>query len=194
MGGDRAGFHSWDRMDRHGEPSADRIVPERQHLQQRQRRNAEPSGQNWMITEVVEPGRTLVLHVTTGITAHRAGGRRLALPGGRPAPPCSQRPVPGQAPEQVAIRRGRFRRCYPGLGGTLSGAAGVPLPVSAGARRYQLARPVCRSQPAGTGPPAGHRAPVSSAPANSARARSRRPGRRRRGPRRSGPRQPDSRR
>ncbi len=36
MGGDRAGFYSWDRLDHHREPSADRIVPEWQHLQQGQ--------------------------------------------------------------------------------------------------------------------------------------------------------------
>ena len=61
MGGDRAGFYSWDRLDHHGEPSADRIVPEWQSLQQGQRLNSEPSGQNWMTVAVVEPNRTLVL-------------------------------------------------------------------------------------------------------------------------------------
>ena len=60
-GGDRAGLHSWDRLDHHGEPSADRIVPERQSLQQGQRLNSEPSGQNWMTVAVVEPNRTLVM-------------------------------------------------------------------------------------------------------------------------------------
>jgi proline iminopeptidase len=61
MGGDRAGFYSWDRLDHHGEPSAGRIVPEWQDLQQGQRLNSEPTGQNWMTVELVEPRRTLVL-------------------------------------------------------------------------------------------------------------------------------------
>jgi hypothetical protein len=33
MGGERAGFYSWDRLDHGGKPSADRIVPEWQSLQ-----------------------------------------------------------------------------------------------------------------------------------------------------------------
>jgi hypothetical protein len=61
MGGDRAGFYSWDRLDHHGEPSAGRIMPEWQDLQQGQRLNSEPTGQNWMTVELVEPRRTLVL-------------------------------------------------------------------------------------------------------------------------------------
>jgi len=61
MGGDRAGFYSWDRLDHGGKPSADRIVPQWQSLQTGQRLNAEPAGQNWMTVEVAEPGRTLVL-------------------------------------------------------------------------------------------------------------------------------------
>jgi hypothetical protein len=61
MGGDRAGFYSWDRLDHHGEPSADRIMPEWQSLEVGQRLNSEPTGQNWMTVAVVELNRTLVL-------------------------------------------------------------------------------------------------------------------------------------
>jgi hypothetical protein len=61
MGGERAGFYSWDRLDHGGKPSADRIVPERQSLEVGQRLNSEPSGQNWMTVELLEPNRTLVL-------------------------------------------------------------------------------------------------------------------------------------
>jgi len=61
MGGDRAGFYSWDRLDHHGVPSADCIVPEWQSLEVGQRLNLEPSGQNWMTVAVLEPNRTLVL-------------------------------------------------------------------------------------------------------------------------------------
>ncbi len=61
MGGERAGFYSWDRLDHGGKPSADRIVPEWQSLQVGQRLNTEPSGQNWMTVELLEPNRTLVL-------------------------------------------------------------------------------------------------------------------------------------
>ena len=78
MGGDRAGFYSWDRLDHHREPSADRIVPEWQHLQQGQRLNSEPSGQNWMTAEVVEPDRTLVLRSTTALPSGRSFDPRTA--------------------------------------------------------------------------------------------------------------------
>ena len=88
------------------------------------------------------------------------------------ARPCSQRPVPGQAPN----RRRSGRPVLPLLSGPgrhaqrcgwRAAARSAPVPAA-----ISWPEPVCRSQPAGTGPPAGHRAPVSSAPANSARARS----------------------
>ena len=37
MGGDRAGWYSWDWLDNNGEPSVDRIVPEWQSLEEGQR-------------------------------------------------------------------------------------------------------------------------------------------------------------
>jgi hypothetical protein len=61
MGGERAGFYSWDRLDHGGKPSADRIVPEWQNLEAGQGLNSEPAGRNWMTAELIEPNRTLVL-------------------------------------------------------------------------------------------------------------------------------------
>jgi hypothetical protein len=61
MGGDRAGWYSWDRLDHGGEPSADRIMPEWQNLVERQRLNSLPNGQNRMTVAALEPNRTLVL-------------------------------------------------------------------------------------------------------------------------------------
>ena len=112
MGGDRAGFYSWDRLDHHGEPSADRIVPEWQHLQQGQRLNSEPSGQNWMTAEVVEPDRTLVLRSTTALPSGRSFDPRAA-----PLPRAYLdgiwgfylRPTPGGQTRLVARTRGRSR-------------------------------------------------------------------------------------
>jgi hypothetical protein len=61
MGGDRGGWYSWDRLDHGGEPSADRIVPEWQHLEVGHRLAQGPDGQSWFTVEVLEPQRTLVL-------------------------------------------------------------------------------------------------------------------------------------
>lgn len=61
MGGDRAGWYSWDRLDHGGEPSADHIMPQWQNLAEGQRVNSLPSGQHWMTVAVLEPNRTLVL-------------------------------------------------------------------------------------------------------------------------------------
>ncbi len=113
MGGDRAGFYSWDRLDHGGKPSADRIVPQWQSLQTGQRLNAEPAGQNWMTVEVAEPGRTLVLR------------ENFELPSGHSFDPQSGpksrvyldgiwgfylRPAPGGQTRLVAHTRGRTSR------------------------------------------------------------------------------------
>jgi hypothetical protein len=113
MGGDRAGFYSWDRLDHGGKPSADRIVPEWQSLQVGQRLNAEPSGQNWMTVELLEPNRTLVLR------------ENFELPSGHSFDPQSGpkssvyldgiwgfylRPAPGRQTRLVAHTRGRTSR------------------------------------------------------------------------------------
>ncbi|MFD5256362.1 hypothetical protein ACFWM5_26450 [Streptomyces bobili] len=61
MGGDRAGWYSWDRLDHYGEPSADRIAPEWQNLEEGQRLRAARDGQSWFTVARLEPNRTLVL-------------------------------------------------------------------------------------------------------------------------------------
>ena len=61
MGCDRAGFYSWDRLDNGGDPSADRIHPEWQDLQQGGRILAVPDEGAWFDVAVLEPERTLIL-------------------------------------------------------------------------------------------------------------------------------------
>jgi hypothetical protein len=78
MGYDRAGWYSWDRLDRGGQPSADRIVPEWQHLQEGQHLNVEPKGQNWFAVAVVEPARELVLRAGTEFPSGRPFDARSA--------------------------------------------------------------------------------------------------------------------
>ncbi len=112
MGGDRAGFYSWDRLDHHGEPSADRIVPEWQSLREGQRLNSEPSGQNWMTVAVVEPNQTLVLRSNFELpSGHsydpRSGPRsRVYLDG---IWGFYLRPAPGGQTRLVAHTRGKSR-------------------------------------------------------------------------------------
>ncbi|MGZ4495430.1 MAG: hypothetical protein ACXVWU_12070 [Nocardioides sp.] len=61
MGGDRAGWYSWDRLDHGGKPSADRILPEWQQLEEGQHLVESPDGRTWFSVAVLEPHRTLVL-------------------------------------------------------------------------------------------------------------------------------------
>ena len=61
MGVGRGGWYGWDWLDNGGEPSADRIVAEWQHLEQGQRLDSMPGGRNWMTVAALEPRRTLVL-------------------------------------------------------------------------------------------------------------------------------------
>jgi hypothetical protein len=110
MGGDRGGWYSWDRLDHGGEPSADHIVPEWQHLEVGQRLAQAPDGQSWFTVEVLEPHRALVLR------------SELALPSGRsfdirsgPLPRAyvdgiwgfHLRPAPGCGTRVVVRTRGR---------------------------------------------------------------------------------------
>lgn len=61
MGVGRGGWYGWDWLDNDGEPSADRIVPQWQHLEEGQRLDSMPGGRNWMTVATLEPNRTLVL-------------------------------------------------------------------------------------------------------------------------------------
>jgi hypothetical protein len=112
MGADRGGWYSWDRLDRGGEPSADRIVPEWQSLEVGQHLAQSPDGKNWFTVVAVEPGRTLVLRsnldVSTGHSYDPAGS----------APPRAYldgiwsfhlSPTPEGATRLVVRTRGRSR-------------------------------------------------------------------------------------
>ncbi|MGW5213445.1 hypothetical protein ACWEQO_20120 [Streptomyces sp. NPDC004051] len=81
MGYDRAGWYSWDRLDRYGAPSADRIVPEWQNLTEGQRLLTTRDGRSWFTVARPEPNRTLVLRSELNL----ASGRSFA-PGPGPLP------------------------------------------------------------------------------------------------------------
>ena len=67
MGGGRGGWYGWDWLDNDGEPSADRIVPQWQHLDEGQHLHRAPKGpNNWFTVVVVEPNHTLVLQASYG--------------------------------------------------------------------------------------------------------------------------------
>jgi hypothetical protein len=76
MGGDRGGWYSWDWLDNNNEPSADRIVPQWQSLEEGHRlgRASVPGthGPNWFTVVVLEPNRTLVLHSAYGMFSGRS--------------------------------------------------------------------------------------------------------------------------
>ncbi len=67
MGGGRGGWYSWSWLDNKGQPSADRIVPEWQNLQEGQVLRG-PT--NLFTVMVLEQNRTLVLRSSYGLTGH----------------------------------------------------------------------------------------------------------------------------
>ena len=69
MGGGRAGWYSWDWLDNHGEPSADRVVPEWQNLEVGRHLKG-PT--NWWSVVVLEPNCTLVLQSSYGLLTGRS--------------------------------------------------------------------------------------------------------------------------
>ena len=78
MGGDRAGWYSWDALDNHGEPSARRIVPEWQNLGVGDHL-AGPT--NWWEVVAMEPCRSLVLRSSYSLTTtHSFDPRSDPLP------------------------------------------------------------------------------------------------------------------
>ena len=112
MGADRAGWYSWDRLDHNGVPSADRIVPEWQALEQGQRLYQTPDGQSWFTVAVLEPARTLVLRSDLELSS----GHSLDTRSG-PLPRAyldgvwgfHLRPAPGGRTRLVVHTRGRGR-------------------------------------------------------------------------------------
>jgi hypothetical protein len=79
MGYDRAGWYSWDRLDRSGKPSARRLHPEWQSLSVGQRLLATPDGRHWFDVAALEAERFLALRVFT------SGGRQYDSAGPRPS-------------------------------------------------------------------------------------------------------------
>lgn len=61
MGGQRAGWYSWDRLDNGGHPSADRILPEHQHLAVGDTIPMRPIGTEGFEVIRIDPQRALVL-------------------------------------------------------------------------------------------------------------------------------------
>jgi proline iminopeptidase len=72
MGGDRAGWYSWDRLDHFGEPSADHVVPEWQDLKEGQRLPSVQDGRAWFTVARLEPNRTLVLRSDLNLASGRS--------------------------------------------------------------------------------------------------------------------------
>lgn len=112
MGYDRAGWYSWDRLDRYGEPSADRIVPEWQNLTVGQRLPATRDARSWFTVTRLEPNRALVLSSDLDLVAGRSFVR-----GRHPVPRVRMtgvwgfhlRPAPHGATRLVVRTRGRGR-------------------------------------------------------------------------------------
>ncbi len=72
MGGDRAGWYSFDRLDHWGVPSADRIVAEWQHPEVGDRLQNAPDGRNWMTVADVVPNHVLALRTTMAFPSRRS--------------------------------------------------------------------------------------------------------------------------
>lgn len=112
MGYDRAGWYSWDRLDRGGRLSARRLVPEWQSLAEGQHLNVTRDGTNWFTVALVEPNRTLVLRSTTELLSGRPFDTRSAC---RPWAYMDGiwgfhlEPAPGGETRLVVRTRGRSR-------------------------------------------------------------------------------------
>jgi hypothetical protein len=72
MGGDRAGWYSWDRLDHWGVPSSDRIVAEWQNPKVGQQLRNARDGSNCMTVTLVEPDRTLALRTNMEFPSRRS--------------------------------------------------------------------------------------------------------------------------
>lgn len=112
MGTDRAGWYSWDRLDNGGRPSADRIVPAWQGLEQGQRVTVVPGGETWFTVAVLVPNRTLVLRAELDLRS----GRSMPARPGQPAWAYADsvwgfhlEPAPGNMTRLVVRTRGHSR-------------------------------------------------------------------------------------
>ena len=76
MGGDRAGWYSWDWLDNNGKPSADRVVHGWQDLEMGRHLKG-PT--NWWIVVALEPNRTLVMQSSYGLLTGRSFDPRSGL-------------------------------------------------------------------------------------------------------------------
>ena len=109
MGGGRGGWYSWDWLDNDGAPSADRIVPEWQRLEEGQQLKG-PT--NWWTVVMLAPSRTLVLQ-----TAYELPSGQGFDPRSGPPPRAYMdgiwgfhlRPAPGGRTRLVARTRNRGR-------------------------------------------------------------------------------------
>jgi hypothetical protein len=110
MGVGRGGWYGWDWLDNNGAPSADRIVPEWQRLEEGQRLDSMRGGRSWMTAAVLEPNRTLVLRSIYQLPSFRTVEARSG-----PLPRAYQdaiwsfhlRPTPGGRTRLVARTRAR---------------------------------------------------------------------------------------
>jgi hypothetical protein len=81
MGGGRGGWYSWDWADNDGVPSADRIEPEWQDLEEGQHLYRAPKGPtNWWTVVILEPNRTLVLQTSYDLIGRSFDRRTGAVP------------------------------------------------------------------------------------------------------------------
>jgi hypothetical protein len=109
MGGNRAGWYSWDWLDNNGQPSANRVVPEWQDLEVGRHLKG-PT--NWWTVVVVDPNRTLVLQ-----SSYRLPSGQSFDPQSGPLPRVYAdgiwgfhlRPTPGGRTRLVARTRNRGR-------------------------------------------------------------------------------------
>lgn len=112
MGYDRGGWYSWDLLDHYGEPSAERVVPEWQDLEEGQRLPTVRDGRAWFTVARLEPKRTLVLSSDLRLPSGRSFD-----PQAEPLPPARAhgiwgfhlRPEPSGATRLVVRTRGRAR-------------------------------------------------------------------------------------
>ena len=158
MGGDRGGWYSWDWLDNDGKPSADRIVPEWQSLEEGQHLYRVPNGPSWWTVAVLEPNRTLVLVElrvrTTSIRGPAGLGHMDGIWG------FHLRPAPGGRTRLVARTRSRRPAVAPAAdrpaaGGTCAlhhADPPVPQPAGSGLGTARTKSHCCRKHvQAGTG-------------------------------------------